>query len=302
VSDEGWVCLDARYANWGSCEPRAAMNLRGAAARRDHHAACFREGDGVSVTLLPARPHTAGRERIVSRSGPAVDLCLRAKGRRFAVWLEGRMTADGPARQGRDIVVVAWDLRAHRVLRTIPLEGVRFDSSNAYGHLAIEGDSVRGELGAFRFAVDVKKGAAQVEPIPPREATTGSPLVLVELSDAGFARSEGGVVIDLRKGTAATPPSGVSWTSGEVAFQGLRFRVEAGRLRVEGAGGEHLATVTAFAKGVAVATYLDGQLELLGAAKPDLGCLFGERVTELEVCEERHLTTGRYRGLFAAAG
>ncbi|MEQ9323315.1 MAG: hypothetical protein RIF41_29390 [Polyangiaceae bacterium] len=294
VSDEGWVCLYTRHAHWGSCEPRTAMNLRRAAVPPGHQATCFRDKNGVSVALLPTRPQTAGRERIASASGPAVDVCLRAKGPRFAAWLESQVTGDGPMRSHRDVVVVVWDLRRRRVLRTISLEGVRFDSSNAYGQLAIEGETVRGELGAFRFVVDVAKGAAQVEPIASRTATTGFPLTFVELSDAGFARSEDGQVIDVRTGAAATPPVGASWTSDEMAFEGLRFRVEAGRLRVDDGEGEHLATIAAYAKGVAVATFPDGQLELLGTSTPDLGCLFGTRVTELDVCEERHLTEGRF--------
>ena len=62
--------------------------------------------------------------------------------------------------------------------------------------------------------------------------------------------------------------------------------------------GAPVARLTAFATGLALVTYPDGQYELLGA-KPSLGCLFGDRVTELEVCAERHLASNRYRGLLA---
>lgn len=300
MSDDGWVCVDARYANWSRCELQAAVNIHGAPrlpSGQTH--ACFREARGASVVPLPTQAQSPGRERIRSARGPAVDLCARVKGPRFVVWLEARVTGEGPDRSTTDLVLVVWDPRARRVHRTIPLERVAYDASNAYGELAIDGDLVHGQLGSFRFIADMAKGTARIEPNLPREATTGFPRALVEVSDAGFARSDGGSVIDLQTGSAATAPPGATWKTSLVTFEGVRVGVDDGHLQLADRRGERLAQVTTFAKGFSVATFPDQQLELLGTKRPALGCLFGDRVTELEVCEERYLTSGRYRRLFA---
>lgn len=300
MSSDGWVCVDARHAHWSRCELRAAINIHGVSkAPPGLQHACFGDADGVSAVLVPTRAQSAGHERIVSARGPVIDLCARVNGPRFVVWLEGQVSGQGSERSTHDVVLVVWDPQARRVRRTIPLERVAYDTSNAYGDLAIDGDLVDGKLGSFHFVADVAKGTARVEPILPREATTGAPRALVEVSDAGFARSDLGRAIDLRTGAAATAPSGASWSRSPITFQGIRIRVHDGRLQLEDLHGERLAETTAFAKGFSVATFPDRQLELLGARGPELGCLFGDRVTELEVCEERYLTSGRYRGLFA---
>jgi hypothetical protein len=302
MSDDGWVCAETHFANFNDgCELRAVVNIRGAPAPPPgFEQLCLRDAGGnISAMPVPTKAQSAGRERISSADLAMTDICALAKGPRIVAWLEGRMSRDGgPVLRTDDIVLVIWNLQARRVERTIPLEGVAYESYEQYVRLSIDGDVVRGEVGRHRFVADAAKGTARVESQPPREATVGVRQVLAELSEAGFARSAGGAVIDLGTGAPATAPVGATWSWDPITFRGHRVRIDFSRVIVEDDYGKPVASLTAFATGLSVVTYPHGEYELLGP-KPRLGCLFGDRVTELDVCAERYLVSDRYRGLWA---
>jgi hypothetical protein len=300
MSDDGWVCVEARYARDNDgCELSAVVNIRGAPAPPPgFRQVCLWDAGGkISVMRVPDKAQSAGRSLIGSGDGPWHDSCALAKGPRIAAWLEDRVSGEPPEWHAEDIVLVIWNLRAGRVERIIPLEGVAYESDEHYVRLSIDGDVVRGQVGRHRFVADAAKGTARVESKTPREAAVGRQQDLLEISEAGFARSRAGAVIDLGTGAPATAPVGATWSPDPITFRGHRVQIYFGRVVVEDDHGKPVAHLTVFATGFSVVTYPDGQYELLGP-KPRLGCLFGDRVTELDVCAERYLVSGRYRGLW----